>query len=127
MNNNIPTGSREIHYCMLHILSLMANLSSHLLRYDDVVSANSYGIIQDKHIFVSQWFNEINHLHGIILMNINNTRNVISNSNTWGSIYNKLIREFLRITPHANLNIEQLIEYMEISDPGRIEPSPNDG
>ena len=53
MNNNIPTGSREIHYCMLHILSLIANLSSHLLRYDDVVSANSDGIIQDEHIFVS--------------------------------------------------------------------------
>ena len=47
MNNNIPTGSREIHYCMLHILSLMANLSSQLLRYDDVVSANSDGIIQN--------------------------------------------------------------------------------
>ena len=60
-------------------------------------------------------------------MNINNTRNVISNSNTWGSIYNKLIREFLRITPHADeyLNIEQLTEYMEISDPDRLQPSSN--
>ena len=82
MNNNNPTGSREIHYGMLRILSMMANLSSQLLRYDDVVSVNSDGIIQDEHIFVSQWFNEINHLHGIILMNINNTQNVISNSNT---------------------------------------------
>ena len=53
------------------------------------------------------------------MININNTQNVISNSNTWESIYNKLIsREFLRITPHADeyLNIEQLTEYMEISD-----------
>ena len=66
MNNDTPTGSREIHYCMLHILSLMANLSSHLLRYDDVVSASSDGIVQDEHIFVSQWFNETNHLHGIL-------------------------------------------------------------
>ena len=101
---------------MLHILSLMENLSSHLLRYDDVVSANSDGIVQEEHVFVSRWFNEINHLNGIILMNINNTQKIISNSNTWENSYNKLIREFLRITPHAEeyLNMEQLTEYMKI-------------
>ena len=108
MNNNNPTGSREIHYCMLHILSLMANLSFHLLRLDNVASAHSDGIIQEEHVFTSQWFNEIHHLSGIILMNFNNTLNIISNSNTWENIYNKLIREFLRITPHAEeyLNME---------------------
>ena len=120
MDNTTPTGSREIHYCMLHILALMANLSSQLLRLDDVVSAHSDGnLLTEEHVFTSSWFQEVNHLSGIILMNINNTKNIISNSNTWEDIYNKLIREFLRITPHAEeyLNLEQLTEYMEISDP----------
>ena len=35
----------------------------------------------------------------------------------------------MRITPHAEeyLNMEQLSEYMEISDPDRVQPSSNDG
>ena len=65
-----------------------------------------------EHVLTTQWFNDINHLHGIILMNINNTQNIISNSNTWGSIYNKLIREFLRITPHTEdyLDVDLIAE-----------------
>ena len=72
----------------------MTNLSSQLLRYDNVVSANSDGMVQEEHVFVSSWFNDINHLYGTIIMNIKNTQNVISNSNTWENIYNKLIRDF---------------------------------
>ena len=53
--------------------------------------------------------------------------NVIDSSDTWESIYN--ILDFIRITPHAeeSLIMEQLTEYMEISDPDRILPSLNDG
>ena len=62
-------------------------------------------------------------------MNINNTKNVISDSDTWAGIYNRLVKDFIRITPHAedNLNTDQLSVYMEISDPDRIQPSYNDG
>ena len=61
-------------------------------------------------------------------MNINSTRNVISNSDTRVGIYNKLVNDFIRITPHAEeyLNTEQLSVYMEISDPDRTQPSYND-
>ena len=40
LSNNHPTGFREIHYIMLHVLATMAILSPHLLRYNDVVSAH---------------------------------------------------------------------------------------
>ena len=62
-------------------------------------------------------------------MNINNTKNVISNSDTLAGIYNKLVNDFIRITPPAKdyLNTEQLSVYMEISDPDRTQPSYNDG
>ena len=58
-------------------------------------------------------------------MNVNNAQSIISNSNTWERINNKLIRECLRITPHAEkyLNMEQLTEYMEILDPDRVQPN----
>ena len=61
-------------------------------------------------------------------MNINNTKNVISNSDTWAGIYNRLVNNFIRITPHVKdyRNTEQLSVYMEISDPERIQPSYND-
>ena len=51
----------------------------------------------------------------MILININNTRNVISNSDTWAGIYNKLYNDFIRIAPHAEeyLNTEQLSVYIE--------------
>ena len=55
MNNNNPTGCREINYVMLHVLATMANLSSHLLRYDDVVSAQGDGnLVEDVHILTIQ-------------------------------------------------------------------------
>ena len=49
-------------------------------------------------------------------MNIHNTKNVISSSNTCERIYNRLVDDFLRITPHTEeyLAMEQLTEYMEI-------------
>ena len=108
----------------------MAYLSSHLLRLDDVVLAHGDGYqLEDAHVFTSHWFQKVNHLSGIILMNINNTRNVISNSDKWGKTFNKLIDDFIRITPHAEeyLNTEQLSVYMEISDPERTQASYNDG
>ena len=60
-------------------------------------------------------------------MNINNVRNVISSFNTWVGIYNRLVNDFIRITPHAEeyLTTEQLTVYMEITDPDRILPSSN--
>ena len=54
-NNNNPTGCREIHYIMLHVLATMANLSSDLLRLDDVVSAHSDGnLLEEAHVLTSQ-------------------------------------------------------------------------
>ena len=80
----------------------MANLSSHLLRLDDVVSAKSdENILEEAHVFTTQWFQDLNHLSDIILMNINNTKNVISSSDTWERIYNRFVNDFFRITPHA--------------------------
>ena len=126
MNNTVPTGCREIHYHMLHILSSMATLSSYLLRIDDVVSAHSDGnLLEEAHGFTSQWFQEVNHLSGIVLI----TKNVISNSDTRTGINNILVNDFIRITRHAEdyLNTEQFSVYTEISDPDRTQPSYNDG
>ena len=98
--------------------------SSRLLRLDNVVSAHGDWILLDEaHVFTLQWFQNLNHLSDMILMNINNTKNVISSSNTWEGIYNQLVDDFLRITPHAEeyLTMDQLIEYMEISDHDRIQ------
>ena len=65
----------------------------------------------------------------MIRMNINNTKNVTSSSDTWEGIYNQLVYDFLRTTPHAKeyLTMEQLTKYMKISDRDRIQPSSNDG
>ena len=87
LNNDNLRDYREIYYHMLHVLATMANLSSHLLRYDDVVSAHSDGnLVEELHIFMSQWFQDLNHLSDIIL---NNTKNVISSSDTWERLYNR--------------------------------------
>ena len=102
MNNNNPMGCREIHYIMLHVLSTMANLSPNLLGLDDDISAHGDGnLLKEAHFFTSQWFQDLNHLSGIILMNTNNNKNVISSSDTWERIYNKLVNDFLRITPRT--------------------------
>ena len=51
MNNNNPTNCREIHYIMLHVLATTANLSFHLLRLDDVVSAHCDGVLlKEAHV-----------------------------------------------------------------------------
>ena len=72
----------------------MANLSPHLLRYDDVVSANGdWMLLKDQHVFTSRWLHDFNHLSSIILMNIKDTINVISNSNSWEGIYNRLVND----------------------------------
>ena len=114
INNTNPTGCIEIHYNMLHILSSMANLSSHLLR----LSVHSDGNpLEDAHIFTSQWFQELNHFSGIILMNINNTKQLISNSDKWAGIYNRFVQN------HSSCRRIPDNRTIEISDLDRIQPA----
>ena len=127
INNNNPTGCREIHYIMLHVLATMVNLSSHLLRYDDVVSAHGDGnLVEDVHIFTTQRFQDLNYLSGMILMNIYNTRSVISSVDTCENLQ-QISQRLYQTMERLYKTMEQLIVYLEISDPDRILPSSNDG